>query len=71
MNIGVRSQRSVPQPFRDLLFQAKVNCRLRRITAAFVRCMSQDGYVDNNALDTRPAPSGRANPFGHRNDQNL
>jgi hypothetical protein len=70
MNIGVRSSPSVPQPFRDLLFQSKVNFQIAQDHNGFVRYMSQFGYVDNNALNASNA-LWQANPFGQRNDQNL
>jgi hypothetical protein len=70
LNIGVRSSPSVPQPFRDLLFQTKVNFQIADDHNGFVRYMSQYGYVDNNALNASSA-LWTANPFGQRNDQNL
>src|SRR5918995_713418 len=70
LNIGVRSSPAVPQPFRDLLFQTKVNFQIAQNHNGFVRYMSQYGYVDNNALNASSA-LWAANPFGQRNDQNL
>lgn len=70
LNIGVRSSSAVPQPFRDLLSQAKVNFQIAEDHNGFVRYMSQYGYVDNNALTASNA-LWKANPFGQRNDQNL
>ncbi len=70
MNIGVRSSAAVPQPFRDLLTQGKVNFQIAQNHNGFVRYISQYGFVDNNAL-TAASALWQANPFGQRNDQNL
>jgi hypothetical protein len=70
LGIGVVASPAVPQPFRDLLFQAKVNFQLSQNQNGFVRYMSQFGYVDNNAVNATSA-LWAANPFAQRNDQNL
>ena len=71
LGIGVLSSSAVPQPFRDLLFQAKVNFQMAQNHNGFVRYMSQYGYVDNPALGAGSA-LWAANPtFAQRNDQNL
>ena len=70
LNIGLQSSGAVPQPFRDLLFQAKVNFQLAQNHNGFVRYLSQNGYVDNNAL-TAASALWKANPFGQRNDQSM
>jgi hypothetical protein len=70
LGIGVVASPSVPQPFRDFLFQSKVNFQLAENHSGFVRYMSQYGYVDNNALNNTHA-LWASNPFGQRNDQNL
>ncbi len=43
MNIGVRSSAAVPQPFRDLLTQGKVNFQIAQDHNGFVRYISQYG----------------------------
>ncbi|MGE3509976.1 MAG: carboxypeptidase regulatory-like domain-containing protein [Vicinamibacterales bacterium] len=70
LGIGVVASASVPQPFRDLLFQGKVNFQMSQNHSGFVRYMSQYGYVDNNALNNTHA-LWSSNPFAQRNDQNL
>jgi hypothetical protein len=70
LGIGVVASPAVPQPFRDLLFQAKVNFQLAQNHNGFVRYMSQYGYVDNNALNATSA-LWTTTPFAQRNDQNL
>jgi hypothetical protein len=70
LGIGVVASSAVPQPFRDLLFQGKVNFQLSQNQNGFVRYMAQYGYVDNNALAVNNA-LWASNPFGQRNDQNL
>jgi hypothetical protein len=42
------ASRSVKQPFRDLLAQAKVNVQLNQDHSLFVTYGSQNGYVDNS-----------------------
>ncbi|MBM3770045.1 MAG: hypothetical protein FJW27_01920 [Acidimicrobiia bacterium] len=70
LGIGVEASGAVPQPFRDLLFQSKVNFQLAQNHNGFVRYMAQYGYVDNNALNNTHA-LWKSNPFAQRNDQNL
>ncbi|MGE3509977.1 MAG: TonB-dependent receptor [Vicinamibacterales bacterium] len=70
LGIGVVAGTAVPQPFRDLLFQAKVNFQMSQNHSGFVRYMSQYGYVDNPALSSTAA-LWAANQFAQRNDQNL
>ena len=70
LGIGVVSSPAVPQPFRDMLFQGKVNFQLAKNHNGFVRYMSQNGYVDNNALNATAA-LWAANKFGQRNKQDL
>jgi hypothetical protein len=52
LNIGAVASRSIAQPFRDLLAQAKVNVQLAQNHTAFVRFALQDGYVDNGSVNT-------------------
>jgi hypothetical protein len=70
LNLPIADTASVPQPFRDLLFQVKVNTQLGENHSIFGRYMSQYGYVDNPAVGSGSAlwegPS-----FTQRNDQNL
>jgi hypothetical protein len=67
MNIGAVATRSISQPFRDLLGQVKVNAQLSPNHSAFVRYAIQDGYVDNNSVNT-----GRSQlPNGQRTDRNA
>src|SRR5216684_930038 len=47
LNLPIADTSAVPQPFRDLLFQAKVNTQLGRNHSVFGRYMSQYGHVDN------------------------
>jgi hypothetical protein len=70
MNIGVVSSPAVPQPFRDFLFQSKVNFQLAPNHNGFVRYIAQYGYLDNNALGAANA-LWKANPFGQRNNEHL
>jgi carboxypeptidase family protein/TonB-dependent receptor-like protein len=70
LNIGVVSSSAVPQPFRDFLFQGKLSFQLARNHNGFVRYISQNGYLDNNALGVTNA-LWKANPFGQRNNEKL
>src|SRR5262245_32235416 len=49
LNIGVKIGPAIPQPFRDLLFQTKVNTQLSQNNSAFFRVATQYGHVDNAA----------------------
>jgi len=57
LNIGVKVGPAIPQPFRDLLSQAKVNAQVSQNNSVFFRVASQRGHVDN-------AASGIANNRG-------
>jgi hypothetical protein len=48
LGIHARATRSVSQPFRDLLAQAKVNFQMGQNHSLFVTYGSQNGYVDNS-----------------------
>ena len=49
LNIGVKVGTAIPQPYRDLLSQGKVNVQLSQNNSVFVRFASQYGYTDNAA----------------------
>jgi hypothetical protein len=68
--LGIDATPAVPQPFRDLLFQVKANFNIGQDHSAFVRYMSQYGYVDNPAVGAGDA-LWAGTQFAQRNDQNL
>lgn len=70
LNLPIADTSSVSQPFRDLLFQAKVNTQLRQNHTLFGRFMSQYGYVDNPQVGAGTA-IWEGVDYNHRNDQNL
>ena len=70
LNIGIKVTDSVPQPFRDLLFQAKVNAQVGQNHSVFLRYGSQNGYVDNPAI-TAGRTLFACCDFVYRNDQTL
>jgi hypothetical protein len=49
VDIGVSVGGAVPQPYRDLLSQGKVNVQINPEHGAFIRYATQYGYVDNGA----------------------
>jgi hypothetical protein len=70
LNLPIADTSSVPQPFRDLLFQAKVTTQVRPNHNVFGRFMSQHGYVDNPQVGGGTALWDGLR-YNHRNDQNL
>ena len=60
LNIGAVASQSISQPFRDLLGQVKVNVQLSPNHSAFVRAATQNGYVDNGAVNTGRSRSRHA-----------
>jgi hypothetical protein len=72
LNIGVKVGPAIPQPFRDLLFQAKVNAQATQNNSVFFRVATQRGHVDNAASGIS---NNRGLLEGHdvlaRNDEKL
>jgi carboxypeptidase family protein/TonB-dependent receptor-like protein len=70
LNLPIADTSSVPQPFRDLLFQTKVNTQLGRNHSVFGRYMSQYGHVDNPQVGAGTA-LWQGLQYNHRNNQSL
>ena len=70
LQLPIQDTGSVPQPFRDLLFQAKVNTQVRANHSVFGRFMSQQGHVDNPQVGGGTALWDGLE-YNHRNDQSL
>jgi hypothetical protein len=70
LQLPIADTGSVPQPFRDVLFQAKVNAQVRDNHSVFGRFMSQQGHVDNPQVGAGTALY-EGLEYNHRNDQNL
>jgi hypothetical protein len=70
LNLPISDTTSVPQPFRDMLFQAKVNTQLGRNHSVFGRYMSQYGHVDNPQVGAGTA-LWQGLEYNHRNNQSL
>jgi hypothetical protein len=69
---GISVGASIPQPFKDLLFQARADLRIADNHTAFFKVASQHGYVDNPAMGTNAALWGSApGEYAQRNDQNM
>ena len=66
---GIKVGPSIPQPFRDLLFQARGDFRFSNNQSGFLKVASQHGYVDNPAMRTDAALW--EGEFAQRNDQNM
>jgi hypothetical protein len=61
---------AVPQPFRDLLFQGKVNAQLSQNHTVFGRVLTQYGYVDNPGVGANTA-LWEGVEYNQRNKQDL
>ena len=70
LNLPISDTASVPQPFRDLLFQAKVHAQLGHNNSMFGRFMSQYGHVDNPQVGAGTALL-EGLQYNHRNNQSL
>jgi hypothetical protein len=70
LNLPIADTDAVPQPFRDLLFQAKVTTQLAHNHNLFGRYMSQYGHVDNPQVGAGTA-LWQGIDYNHRNDQSL
>jgi hypothetical protein len=70
LNLPIADTSAVPQPFRDLLFQLKVNTQLSRNHSVFGRYMSQYGHVDNPQV-TAGTALWQGLDYNHRNNQSL
>ncbi len=69
-SLGIAVSGAVPQPFRDTLFQLKTNFQISQNHNAFVRYLSQQGYVDNPSVGTNAA-LWDGTKYAQRNDQSL
>jgi outer membrane receptor protein involved in Fe transport len=70
LKLPINITSSVPQPFRDLLFQAKVNTQLSQNHSLFARLLTQYGYVDNPGVGANTILWEGAK-YNQRNKQDL
>ena len=66
---GIEVGAAIPQPFKDLLFQARADVRMSNSHTGFFKLASQHGYVDNPAMRNNSVLWG--GEYAQRNDQNM